>query len=205
MSQNRGKFFGERWRVFDGHFFILWREWFLRWCFVCRFRIVILVVSAMIPHLVLTVHLQGISSSSLYNSIHWHDSHHSHMHSCQETLALSSSLLFYYVTHDTHFTVTCTLVKRHWPSPLLSSPLLLCGSWHSFYSHMYSRQQTLARNGYYDNVIFHRVIKGFMIQVSTSKYRDIRISLVRVIRVFCVGWEDFMIQCHWDANLVQFK
>ena len=25
--------------------------------------------------------------------------------------------------------------------------------------------QTLSRNGYYDNVIFHRVIKGFMIQV----------------------------------------
>ena len=28
--------------------------------------------------------------------------------------------------------------------------------------------QTLSRNGYYDNVIFHRVIKGFMIQVRHS-------------------------------------
>ena len=38
--------------------------------------------------------------------------------------------------------------------------------------------QTHAKNGYYDNIKFHRVIKGFMIQVSLPTHPPVRPELL---------------------------
>ena len=49
---------------------------------------------------------------------------------------------------------------------------------------------THAKQGYYDNLIFHRVIKGFMIQTGCPLGKDNSLSLSRTTKVKKNSWID---------------